>query len=512
MTESDKTKVPFLHEMEEIPDLIANLEREAFERQKIVEIFRASEAKLRLVRDHVPAAIWTTDRQLRLTSALGTAFSALDLDPAHSIGASLAEFFQIDDPQAPALDAAQGALNGESGSYEFTRSGRTYGVLVQPLRDGDDVAGTVAIAVDITSRAREEADLRAAASRFRKLFEEAPLPCHEVDSEGKLTAVNNAEATLLGFEASEMTGKPLWALAASERQEEVRATIQRRMAGEPLAPYECEFVKREGARVTLELHESLIRDGSGAPVGIRAACLDVTERSRIAEQARQREGELRAANEEAQERARAAWAQEKASWDERKAAWEAEQARWEAQKATLEQEKARLEQIDADQKAVLENLEQERCRVTRVMDLSSEGIAVTDLSGNSVYYNRAFLDLYGYSAEELNSLGGAAAIFVKPEIAGEVAAAIQNGRPWQGETDMKAKDGRIVPVMLRAEAVANQAGSPVGLVVVCTDATLRKRAELYESERNKVAELVARIEPLEKVLGQLSQLAGRPQH
>jgi len=27
-----------------------------------------------------------------------------------------------------------------------------------------------------------------------------------------------------------------------------------------------------------------------------------------------------------------------------------------------------------------------------------------------------------------------------------------------------------------------------------------------------VAELVARIEPLEKVLGQLSQLAGRPQH
>jgi PAS domain S-box-containing protein len=504
MPETEKTKTQFLYEIEEIPALVANLEREALERQKLVEIFRASESKLRLLRDQVPAAIWTTDKDLRFTGALGAGLAALGLDPAQSIGVSLAEYFQARDSEAPPLAAAARGLNGESASYEFTRSGRVFLVRVEPLRDAEgQVAGTVNVAVDISERCEVEAALRAAEARFRSLFEEAPVPYHEIDCEGKITCVNLAETRLLGLQPGDIVGRPIWSFVPSERQEEIRAAVQKEIRGEqPLTPFECDFVKQDGSRFTLEMHACLKRDAEGNPAGMRVASLDVTERNRNAEEVLRRENELRQSEQQARENDKMAWALEKAALESGNAALAAE-------KAALEIQIALLEKQSAEQKASLEKLEHEYCRARKALDLANDGVGLTDMAGLSVYYNPAFLGTYGYSLDELSAVGGAAAIFVNPEIAGQVAACIQQGQPWSGEVEMKTKDGRVIPTALRAEAVLDPAGNPIGLAVVCTDATDRKRSELYESERKKVAELLSRIEPLEKVLGQLSALAGR---
>ena len=50
-------------------------------------------------------------------------------------------------------------------------------------------------------RDRAEETLRISEERFRDLFEEAPVAYHEVDCEGIIRRVNQAECTLLGYEA-----------------------------------------------------------------------------------------------------------------------------------------------------------------------------------------------------------------------------------------------------------------------------------------------------------------------
>ena len=329
------------------------------------------------------------------------------------------------------------------------------------------------------------------------------MPYHEIDCEGKITCINLAEAQLLGLGIDEIVGRPIWSFVPAERQEEIQAAVQKEIRGEqPLTPFECDFVGQDGSRFTLELHECLIRDADGNPAGMRVASLDVTERNRNAEEARRRENELREGEMQARENDKTAWALEKA-------ALESERASLAAEKAALETQNALLETQTAEQKTALGAVQQEHSRALKALDLASDGVGLTDMAGLSVYYNPAFLATYGYSLEELSAVGGAAAIFVNPEVAGQVAATIQQGQPWSGEVEMKTKDGRVIPTILRAEAVLDPAGNPIGLAVVCADATDRKRAELYESERQKVAELLSRIEPLEKVLGQLSALAGR---
>ncbi len=41
-------------------------------------------------------------------------------------------------------------------------------------------------------------------NRFRSLFQDAPVAYHQIDREGIVRAVNQAECDLLGFDASEL--------------------------------------------------------------------------------------------------------------------------------------------------------------------------------------------------------------------------------------------------------------------------------------------------------------------
>ncbi len=145
---------------------------------------------------------------------------------------------------------------------------------------------------EITERKRAEEALRESEERFRRLFEEAPVAYHEIDREGIVRRVNRAECALLGFEPSEILGKPIWEFVAPEEREISRAAVRRKTREEqPLAPFVRECIRRDGTRLTVEIHENVIRDANSTLVGIRSALLDISERKR-AEQA-QKESEAR---------------------------------------------------------------------------------------------------------------------------------------------------------------------------------------------------------------------------
>lgn len=130
--------------------------------------------------------------------------------------------------------------------------------------------------------------LRESEERFRHLFEQAPIAYHEIDREGIIRRVNNAECALLGYTADELVGKFVWEFIAPHSQDSSRRAVFEKLSGErPIGPFERVFFCKDGSPIPLEIHETLIRDNTGQIRGLRSALLDIRQR-RIAELASQK--------------------------------------------------------------------------------------------------------------------------------------------------------------------------------------------------------------------------------
>jgi PAS domain S-box-containing protein len=137
-------------------------------------------------------------------------------------------------------------------------------------------------------------------------------------------------------------------------------------------------------------------------------------------------------------------------------------------------------------------------RFSQAVESSSDAIGIADLDGKSIYHNRSFIALTGYTVEELNAAGGPPAVYARPEIAAEVFGSIQKGGSWKGEFELKTKTGKIVPTLLRADSIRDEAGNTVGFIGVHTDITAQKQAEAA-LQRAK-AELEMRVQERTKEL------------
>jgi PAS domain S-box-containing protein len=144
-----------------------------------------------------------------------------------------------------------------------------------------------------------EARLQEAEERFKGLFEESPVACHEIDRNGVVQRVNRSECALLGFEPAEMVGRQIWDFMVVEEREKSQEGVRQRISGEQsFEPFEREYTRRDGTHLVLEIHSKLIRNASGEVVGIRSFLLDVTKRKRAEEALREKARDLERSNAE----------------------------------------------------------------------------------------------------------------------------------------------------------------------------------------------------------------------
>jgi len=139
-------------------------------------------------------------------------------------------------------------------------------------------------------------------------------------------------------------------------------------------------------------------------------------------------------------------------------------------------------------------------RFSHAVESTGDAIGMADLDGKSIYHNRSFIALTGYTVEELNAAGGPPAIYARLETATEVFETIQKGGSWKGEFELKTKTGKIVPTLLRGDSIRDEAGNIVGFIGVHTDITAQKQTEAA-LQRAK-AELEIRVEERTKELKQ----------
>ena len=115
-------------------------------------------------------------------------------------------------------------------------------------------------------------------------------------------------------------------------------------------------------------------------------------------------------------------------------------------------------------------------RITTAIDGSSEAVRIFDPDGNHFYQNRAFTELFGYEPHEFEHQSPKI-LYADREEADLVFETVMQGGSWSGELNMRAKNGRIIPVMLKADAVIDDHGRTIALIGLHTDISARKAME-----------------------------------
>lgn len=112
----------------------------------------ASSATVERFLTDLPAQVWTTDTDLRITYTHESSSQTLGLHEGDVIGVTSRDCFIGDPPSANALDAMRRALAGERSAFRSTWEGRSFYARVEPLRDENDhIVGTVGAALDVTA-------------------------------------------------------------------------------------------------------------------------------------------------------------------------------------------------------------------------------------------------------------------------------------------------------------------------------------------------------------------------
>ncbi len=124
------------------------------------------ESALAATVQQIPLAVWTTDRDLCVTSSLGRGVGEMSLQSGEPVGRALLEFFGTSDGEAVSEQVHKRALTGETTWHEVSWRGKEFQASVEPLRDRSGrVIGCVGCARDVTRTRRIERAVRLIAER-----------------------------------------------------------------------------------------------------------------------------------------------------------------------------------------------------------------------------------------------------------------------------------------------------------------------------------------------------------
>lgn len=105
-----------------------------------------------------PVALWTTDRDLRLTAVWG----GLKLIPAELMGRALCEYRSTENSVIAHLSEYFQALQGKTVNFYIDYPRRSFHVTLAPLRNegAAKIVGIIGVAMDVTEQRRSESEIR----------------------------------------------------------------------------------------------------------------------------------------------------------------------------------------------------------------------------------------------------------------------------------------------------------------------------------------------------------------
>jgi two-component system, NarL family, sensor histidine kinase UhpB len=238
----------------------------------------ATEHLIKLV-NQMPAIMWSTDAELRLTSRVGGVLAQFGHLPGNVEGTPIGTYVDDRDRET-VLAAHRAALDGRSVTYETQFQGRTFSARVEPLVDHTgDITGVVGFAFDVTDWRRTE-------SRLRTIIESEPECVKLLDGQGRLLEMNPAGLAMIEAKSiDEVRGQPITQIVAPEHRAAF-VELHRRVFNGESGALEFEVVGLKGRRRWLSTHAVPLRDEFGAVQALLGITRDITETRRAEEQLR----------------------------------------------------------------------------------------------------------------------------------------------------------------------------------------------------------------------------------
>jgi two-component system, cell cycle sensor histidine kinase and response regulator CckA len=160
-------------------------------------------------------------------------------------------------------------------------------------RVSSQIASAIANAQLFNERKKIERALQESESRFKNLFDEAPVGYHEYNTEGLITQVNRTELEMLGYTAEEMLGQPVWQFITEIGKS--REAVIAKLSGEipPGRQFERSCQRKDGTTFPALIEDRFLRDSQGKIAGVRSTIQDITDRKRAEEEMRALEEQFR---------------------------------------------------------------------------------------------------------------------------------------------------------------------------------------------------------------------------
>ena len=330
-----------------------------------------------------------------------------------------------------------------------TKDGRTIPISLSAsmMRDNKgNLRGIVFIGRDITECKRAEEKIEAYTEKLEQLVEWRTLELGEseeryrglykssidgivsVDMEGNIMECNQAFADMLGYTREELYNLNFRECVSNKWQDVVTKSFTEQLL---LRGYSEEFEedsrKKDGTIVPVSVRAWLIKDKDGRHTGAWAIVRDITERKQLERQLKEYTENLEAIVEE----------------------------------------------------RILElRMSEERYR--GLHESSIDGIISVDMEGNIMKCNQAFVDMLGYTKEELYNLIYRELTPSKwrgMDVKILTEQVLLRGYSDEYEKEYIRKDGTIFPVSLRIWLIKDKEGIPTGAWAIVRDITERKQLE-----------------------------------
>ncbi|MFH2092152.1 MAG: ATP-binding protein [Pseudomonadota bacterium] len=120
---------------------------------------------------------------------------------------------------------------------------------------------------------------------------------------------------------------------------------------------------------------------------------------------------------------------------------------------------------------------QDELRILKaVIEHAPVAISISRNTGHHLYHNPRFQEMFGYQVHELDK-EGFKSLFVDQSVFKYIILALDKGRSWSGEVEMKAKSGHPISVILEAESVKDESGKAATFIGTYTDITEQKASQ-----------------------------------